>query len=96
MVDFTGSDCPLLNPGSLETPFRPMMTEYLLSCFQLIMADFTGSDCLHLNPGSLDAPFRPKMTDCHHSCLQSIEVDFIGSDYLPSSRAVETARIRQA
>jgi hypothetical protein len=72
------------------------MTEYLLSCFQLIMVDFTGSDCPLLNPGSLETPFRPMMTEYLLSCFQLIMADFTGSDCLPSSRAVETARIRQA
>ncbi len=94
MVDFIGSDCLPLHPGSLETPFRPKMTDCQHSCFQLIMVDFIVGNCPLLNPGSLETPFRPKMTDCQHSCLQSIEVDFIVGDCPPSPRAAETARIR--
>ena len=82
MVDFIGSDCPLLNPGSHKAPFRPMMTEYLLSCFQLIMVYFFGNDCPLLHPGSHDASFRPMMTECLLSCFQLIMVDFTGSDCL--------------
>jgi hypothetical protein len=72
-----------------------MMTEYLLSCFQLIMVDFTGSDCLHQHPGSHDAPFRPMMTEYLLSCFQLIMVDFFGSDCPPDHPAVKTRYIRQ-
>jgi predicted phosphodiesterase len=59
MVDFIGSDCPLLNPGSLETPFRPKMTDCHHSCLQSIEVNFIVGDCPLLNPGSLETPFRP-------------------------------------